>query len=282
MNKPIRIIPRLDIKGPNLEKGINLEGLRVLGNPIKFAEYYYQAGADEIFYMDVVASLYDRKFLKKVVNETSKKIFIPITVGGGLRTLKDIEEVLKIGADKVSLNTAALRNPNFIKKSINVFGSSTICISIEAVKHNDNKYYCYINNGRDSSGKELISWIKILENIGVGEIILTSVSHEGTQIGLDLNMIKKIPKKLSLPLIIHGGVGEPNHILKIKNNSNISGVAMSSVLHYKAINNISFKKNKKEGNVEYVTSRENFNISSGYEIKEIKKLLIKNNINCRI
>ena len=139
--KTIRIIPRLDIKGPNLVKGIHLEGLRVLGKPEDFAKYYYEQGADELFYQDVVASLYERNSLKDIISRTAKEIFIPLTVGGGIRTIDDIRNVLRAGADKVCINTAAIKNPDFIRQASRVFGTSTIVISIEVIKHSDGNYF---------------------------------------------------------------------------------------------------------------------------------------------
>ena len=141
--KTVRIIPRLDIKGPNLVKGIHLEGLRVLGTPSDFAKYYYRQGADELMFMDVVASLYERNSLHDIISETAKSIFIPITVGGGIRTLDDIKSMLRSGADKVSINTAAIKNHNFIKEASREFGSSTIVVTIEAIKNKDNNYYSH-------------------------------------------------------------------------------------------------------------------------------------------
>ena len=156
----IRIIPRLDLKGPNLVKGIHLEGLRVLGDPSSFAKYYYENGADELLFMDVVASLYDRNSLHDIISETVKNVFIPITVGGGIRTLEDIKQVLRAGADKVCLNTAAIKNPEIIRKAALRFGSSTIVASIEAIKNEDEKYYCFTDNGREYTGIDVFSWLK--------------------------------------------------------------------------------------------------------------------------
>ena len=146
--KTVRIIPKLDIKGPNLVKGIHLEGLRVLGKPSDFAKYYYEQGADELMFMDVVASLYERNSLHDIISETAKSIFIPITVGGGIRSLNDIKSMLRIGADKISINTAAIKRPEFIREASEEFGSSTIVVSIEAIKNSDGKYYAFIDNGR--------------------------------------------------------------------------------------------------------------------------------------
>src|SRR5574341_1652307 len=166
-----RIIPRLDIKGPNLVKGIHLEGLRVLGKPDRFARCYYEHGADELLYMDVVASLYGRNSLLEIVARTSKEIFIPLTVGGGLRTLDDIKEALRAGADKVSLNTAAIGNPELVREASRRFGSSTIVVSIEAVKKPDGSYEAYTDNGRERTGVDALQWAVQAAELGAGEIL---------------------------------------------------------------------------------------------------------------
>ena len=186
--KYIRIIPRLDIKGPNLVKGIHLEGLRVLGKPEDFAKLYYEQGADELIYQDTVASLYQRNSLTDIITKTAKNIFIPITVGGGLRTLDDINKVLRAGADKVAINTAAIKNPNFITEASRAFGSSTIVVAIETIKQPNNSYLAYTDNGREYTGVDAISWAKEVEEHGAGEILLTSIDQEGTGNGFDLEL----------------------------------------------------------------------------------------------
>ena len=170
--KTIRIIPRLDIKGPNLVKGIHLEGLRVLGKPENFAKLYYNQGADELIYQDTVASLYQRNNLTDIINRTVENIFIPLTVGGGIRTLEDINTILRAGADKVSINTAAINNPGFIDEASRAFGSSTIVIAIEVIKQPDGSFLAYTDNGREYTGVEVIEWAKQVENRGAGEILL--------------------------------------------------------------------------------------------------------------
>src|SRR3990167_373236 len=200
--KNIRIIPRLDIKGPNLVKGIHLEGLRVLGKPEQYARHYYEAGADELAYMDVVASLYNRNSLHDIISRTAKEIFIPLMVGGGLRTIDDIRMVLRAGADKVSLNTAAIHNPQIIKEAANKFGSSTIVVTIEAIKERDGRYLAYTDNGRQFTGVEVL---------GAGEIIITSVDREGTGEGFDLELTRAISEAVSIPVIAHGGGGKIEH-----------------------------------------------------------------------
>ena len=201
MTKYVRIIPRLDIKGPNLVKGIHLEGLRVLGKPEKFARHYYEQGADELVYMDVVASLYGRNNLLDIVAKTSREIFIPLTVGGGLRTIKDIQAVLRAGADKVALNTAAIRRPELIREAAKRFGSSTIVISIEAIKKSDGRYEAYTDNGREKTGVDVFDWALKAVELGAGEIMITSIDQEGTGHGFDIALTRKIAEAVNIPVI---------------------------------------------------------------------------------
>ena len=191
MTLSLRIIPRLDIKGPNLVKGMHLEGLRVLGKPEQFANYYYEQGADELIYQDVVASLYERNSLHEIISKTAKQIFIPLTVGGGLRTIQDISRVLRAGADKISINTAAHKDPDFITKASKKFGKSTIMVAIEAIRQNDGEYHAFTDNGRNRTGREVVYWARRVEQLGAGEILLTSVDKEGTGEGLELDLIRE-------------------------------------------------------------------------------------------
>ena len=179
MSLAYRIIPRLDIKGPNLVKGVHLEGLRVLGKPEDFAKYYYEQGADELFYQDVVASLYGRNSLHELISKTAKVIFIPLTVGGGIRTIDDIKNALRSGADKVSINTSAIENPDLIKNASKVFGKSTIVVAIEAIKQPDGHYLAFTDNGRNYTGREVTKWAKNTEELGAGEIVLTPLTRKG-------------------------------------------------------------------------------------------------------
>lgn len=282
INKNIRIIPRLDIKGPNLVKGIHLEGLRVLGRPEDFAKVYYEGGADEIFFQDIVASLYDRNSLKDIISQTAKNIFIPITVGGGLRTINDINQVLRSGADKVSINTAGLRNPNFIYEAANKFGSSTIVVAIEAIRQHNGEYHCFIDNGREETGVEVKYWAKEVQNLGAGELIITSVDKEGTKEGLDIELISEINKIVSIPVIVHGGVGK---LEDIKNgiDAGADGVAIASLLHYSTYNsfNSSGAASTTEGNVAFLNNIDKRKFKT-ITIEDIKYFLAENNITCRI
>ena len=241
MKRTIRIIPKLDIKNGNLIKGINLEGLRVLGDPISFAQNYYNQGADEIIYLDNVATLYGTNNLTKFVRSTAEKIFIPLTVGGGIKNLNDIEQMLKNGADKISINSAAIDKIQFIKKASKIFGRSTIVSNIECIKIKD-KYYISKSNGRDLVNVDPVVWAKKLEDSGIGEIVLTSVNSEGLQKGFDISLTKKISNIVKVPIIAHGGAGNFQHIYDVIKKTKISGVSISSLLHYDTYMTFPLKK----------------------------------------
>ena len=244
MNKKfIRIIPKMDIKNGLLIKGINLDGLRILGDPYNFAEQYYKSGADEIFYIDNVASLYGTNNLSKFVTKTSKNLFVPLSVGGGIHRLSQIEDFLKKGADKVSINSAAINNINFVKKASRVFGSSTITCIIEAIKIDD-KYFITKENGRDIIKIDPKVWAKKLEDHGAGEIFLTSIKNEGTYEGFDIELTKKISSCVKIPVVAHGGAGSFKHIYDVIRKTNISGVSIAGFFHYDICQNFKFDKIK--------------------------------------
>jgi cyclase len=282
MSKNIRIIPKLDIKGPNLVKGIHLEGLRVMGKPEQFARYYYENGADELVYMDVVASLYDRNSLHEIIERTAREIFIPLTVGGGLRTIEDIRNVLRAGADKVSLNTAAIKNPHIISEASRKFGSSTILISIEAIKQTDGRYLAYTDNGREHTGVEVLEWAKQVETLGAGEIMLTSVDKEGTGKGYDIELTRMVADAVSIPVIACGGAGSVEHIGQVIAEGKADAVAVASILHYDFIENNRVEVNREdEGNVEFLESRRTFSKINPANLYDIKDYLHKNGFQCR-
>ena len=283
MSLALRIIPRLDIKGPNLVKGINFEGLRVLGKPEDFARHYYEQGADELIYQDVVASLYGRNSLKDIISRTAKEIFIPPTVGGGIRTLDDISNVLRAGADKVSINTAAHKDSELITKASKIFGKSTIVVAIEAIRQSDGTYEAFTDNGRNRTGRDVVSWIIEIEKLGAGEIILTSVDKEGTGEGLDLNLIQQVSSLINIPLVVHGGIGKSEHLLDINKKLNIRGVAIASLFHYEYIKkNRGIKGFESEGNIEFLRSNRLFNRVNPISLQDLKNTLLLNNINCRV
>ena len=281
--KTIRLIARLDIKGPNLVKGIHLEGLRVLGKPENFAKYYYECGADELIYQDIVASLYDRNSLKDIISKTAKEISIPLTVGGGLRSIEDINFVLRAGADKVSINTTALKNPEIIKVASRKFGSSTILVAIEAIKQANGSYLAYTDNGRQYTGIEVIEWAKKVEEYGAGEIMLTSVDNEGTGLGFDIELTRAVSESVSIPVIAHGGAGKMEHIIEVIKNGKADAIAVASILHYDSIKKlIQNMENRTEGNVEFLNHGKTFSKIEVANIEKIKENLIKNSIECRI
>ena len=278
-----RIISRLDIKGPNLVKGINLEGLRVLGDPEYFALKYYENLSDEIIYQDCVASLYERKYLLDIIQKTSSNVYIPISVGGGIRSIKDIENVLSAGADKVFINSAAIKKPRFLQEASKKFGSANICLSIETAKNEDGQFYCLSNYGREISKKKLINWISEAQQLGVGEIILTSISHEGMGKGFDKEALDIIYDKINVPFIMHGGAGNEMDILDILKFKKVSGVALSSLLHYSLITEKTFKFSyKKEGNTQFLESIRDQNNFKKTNILKIKKFLKKKGIEVRL
>ena len=278
----IRVISRLDIKGPNLVKGIHLEGLRVMGKPEQYAKYYYETGADELMYMDVVASLYGRNSLKDLITRTAKEIFIPLTVGGGIRTIEDIREVLRAGADKVSINTAAVKNPQMIKDASRIFGSSTIVVAIEAIRQPDGTYMAYTDNGREETGLEVLSWAKKVEELGAGEIVLTSVDREGSGKGYDLDLLKMVVNEVSIPVVAHGGPSKPEHIKRAIVEGGASAVAIASLLHYSYIQSHDLAGDfRGEGNLEFIKSGKNFSVFEKANIADIKKYLYKAGISCR-
>ena len=280
--KTVRIIPRLDIKGPNLVKGIHLEGLRVLGKPSDFAKYYYEQGADELMFMDVVASLYERNSLHDIISETAKSIFIPITVGGGLRSINDIKEVLRVGADKVCLNTAVINNPKLIKDASRMFGSSTIVIAIEAIKEPDGRYLAYTDNGREYTGIDVFEWAQKIDELGAGEIVITSVDKEGTGQGYDLDLISRITNLVSIPVIAHGGAGNQSHVVDALKGGNISSAMISSLFHYHFIKENISQASSLEGNVEFLNQKRSFHTFEPCSIEEVKRTLKSNKIECRL
>ena len=278
----IRIIPRLDIKGPNLVKGIHLEGLRVLGKPENFAQYYYQNGADELIYVDVVASLYGRNSLLHTIEKTSKNIFIPLTVSGGLRTLDDIRTALEAGADKVSINTAAIQRPELIKEASRRFGSSTIVISIEAIKKSDGYYEAYTDNGREKTGVDVFEWALRVVDLGAGEIMLTSIDQEGTGKGFDLELARKVSESVPIPVIACGGAGKISHINDVITEGKADAVSLASTLHYNFVKQCKTEDDfSGEGNTEYLRNRSTFSKIQDTTIMGVKEYLTRNGLECR-
>lgn len=231
----IRLIARLDIKGPNLIKGIHLEGLRVVGDPQEYARRYYEAGADELVYMDIVASLYGRNNLTEIVKRAAQDIFIPMTVGGGVRSVDDAKQLLRAGADKIAVNTAAIARPELITGISRRFGSQCMVLSIEAKQVGENKWEAYTDNGRERTGVDVVEWaIKGCE-LGAGEILLTSVDREGTRKGFDVALVRAVATAVPIPVIASGGMGTTEHLVEVIKIGEADAVAMADVLHYNRI-----------------------------------------------
>lgn len=280
--KTVRIIPRLDIKGPNVVKGVHLEGLRVLGTPERYARMYYENGADELIYQDVVASLYERNSLLGIIEKTSQEIFIPLTVGGGLRTIDDIRAVLLAGSDKVSLNTAAIRNPQLISDAANVFGSSTILIAIEAMKMEAGSYMAFTDNGRERTGVDVFKWAGQAAELGAGEIMITAIDREGTGKGFDLELTEKVARSVSVPVIAHGGPGELDHVREVIVEGKADAVSVASLLHYNLVKNNQYDDDHQgEGNIEFIKQKRGFTKIKDTSLMELKQYLHENGIECR-
>jgi cyclase len=226
-----RLIARLDIKNGVVIKGIHLEGQRRIGDPIDIAERYYAQGVDEIFIMDSVASLYGRNNLFHMISEACKRVFVPITMGGGIRTIGDVERALIAGADKVAVNSALVNMPILAGQIASVYGSQCLVASIEA-KRVAYGWEAYINNGREPTGLNVIEWAKELEARGAGEILITSVDQEGTQRGFDIPLCKAVELAVKIPVVASGGAGKVEHLKALDDEVKLQGVVVASILHY--------------------------------------------------
>lgn len=227
------MIPRLDIKGPNLVKGIHLEGLRVMGDPKDFAVKYYKDGADELIYMDIVASLYGRNNLTDIVKRTVENVFIPLTVGGGIRSVEDAKHILRSGADKVAINTAAIKRPELIQEVSKIFGSQCMILSVEAQNMGPGKWEAFTDNGREKTGKDVLEWVRQGVELGAGEILLTSIDREGTRQGFDLELVRAVSESVPVPVIASGGMGQTQDMVDVIQKGKADAVAMADVLHYR-------------------------------------------------
>lgn len=231
----LRLIPRLDIKGPNLIKGVHLEGLRVIGDPQEFALAYYKAGADELIYMDIVASLYGRNNLSSIIQRAAENVFVPITVGGGIRSVDDARHALRSGADKVAINTAAIARPTLVSEVAYRFGSQAMVLSIEAKQVAPGRWEAYTDNGREKTGLDVVEWARRGVELGAGEILLTSVDREGTRSGFDIDLVSQVSRNVSVPVIASGGMGQVSHLVEVAHTAGADAVAMADVLHYKRL-----------------------------------------------
>lgn len=229
--KPFRIVARLDIKGPNLIKGIQMDGYRVLGDPENFANLYYQEGIDELHYQDAVASLYDRNSLLHLVKRSASEIFIPLTVGGGIRSIDDVREVLRAGADKILINSGAVRRPNLINEISLEFGSQCVVVGIDVYRRLDGFCEVWLDSGRERTHVEASEWAREAVERGAGEIFLTSIDRDGLGDGLDLELLRRVAESVSVPVVGSGGAGKLSHFLSAA-ETGVSGVSAASAFHY--------------------------------------------------
>ncbi|MBY8949489.1 MULTISPECIES: imidazole glycerol phosphate synthase subunit HisF [unclassified Pseudomonas] len=227
-----RLIARLDVKGANLIKGIHLEGLRIVGSPNEHALRYYEQGIDELIYMDCVASLYGRNSLSELIKQAAENVFIPLTVGGGVRSTDDVAHLLRCGADKVAVNTAAVSNPQLITEIARRFGSQCMVLSIEAKSVSPERWEVFTDNGRESTGIDVVDWAKQAAALGAGEILLTSVDREGTRKGFDLALVQAVTESVNIPVIASGGMGKAQDAVEVVRRG-ADAVAMADILHFK-------------------------------------------------
>lgn len=284
---PVRVIPRLDIKGPNLVKGVHMEGLRVLGKPEQFARYYYESGADELLYMDVVASLYGRNSLLDLIERTAREVFIPLTVGGGIRSVDHIRRVLRAGADKVAINTEAVRRPEFISEAARVFGSSTIVVSIEAIQQPDGRYLAYTDCGREWTGLDAVAWAVQAAELGAGELLVSSVDRDGTGKGFDVELTRQIAQRVSVPVIASGGAGQLEHVREVVERGSADAVGLASLLHYDfvrsaATHGAASAPTAQEGNLEFVRRQTAWSAIHSRPLAEVKRWLWNSGVDCRL
>lgn len=229
---PPRLIARMDIKGENVIKGIHLEGLRVIGKPSVLARKYYAGGIDELIYMDTVASLYTRNNILPVVEEAARDIFVPLTVGGGIRNTDDVVGALRAGADKVAINTAAIARPELIREAARSLGSQCIVLSVEAKRRGPQRWEALTDNGRERTGVDVLDWVRRAEDLGAGEVMVTSVDCEGTRKGFDHDLLRAVRQRVTVPVIGAGGAGHARHVIEAIRDDGLDAIACASIFHY--------------------------------------------------
>jgi cyclase len=230
-----RIISRIDIKGPNVIKGFQMEGLRIIGNPKTISQEYYNQGIDEIIFNDVVASLYGREQILELIEFATQDFFIPLTIVGGIRSINNAKELFKRGADKVAVNTAALKNPKLLKEISDSYGSQALVLSVEAKRNSKGGWDTYGDSGRTNYGKSVLNWIQESISLGVGEVLLTSVDRDGTKSGFDIELIQHISSDITVPLILSGGIATQHHVTQIARIPKVDGIAIGCAFHEKVL-----------------------------------------------
>ena len=245
-----RIIPCLDVRNGSVVKGVNFKGIKEVGDPVKIGEYYYKEGADELVFLDITATHEDRGIIEKVVERVAEKIFIPFTVGGGIKSIDDIRRILRAGADKVSLNSAAVKNKKLISEGATYFGSQCIVLAVDAKKRADNSgWNVFINGGRIDTGIDALEWIKEAVSLGAGEILLTSMDADGTKSGFDIELTKKVSEIVKVPVIASGGCGSLKDFQDVFKNGSADAALAASLFHYGELTIAEVKEYLKENNI---------------------------------
>ncbi|HCR74270.1 MAG TPA: imidazole glycerol phosphate synthase subunit HisF [Ruminococcus sp.] len=243
-----RIIPCLDVRNGKVVKGVNFEGVKDVGDPVAYAEEYNRQGADELVFYDITASYEGRGVFLDVVRETAKKVFVPLTVGGGISTVDDFRETLRAGADKVSINSSAVKNPQLIKDAADIFGSQCVVVGIDAKRDGKGGYSVYINGGRVDMKLDLIEWVKKIEQLGAGEICLNSIDTDGTKAGFDIDMLNSVCSAVNIPVIASGGCGKIDDFAEVFEKTNSSAALAASLFHFKELTVGQVKSYLKERN----------------------------------
>ncbi|MGL5380637.1 imidazole glycerol phosphate synthase subunit HisF [Clostridium sp.] len=245
-----RIIPCLDVKNGRVVKGINFKGLTDVGDPVELAKFYNDEGADELVFLDITATHEERNTMISIVEKISENVFIPFTVGGGIRTIEDMKKTLRAGADKISLNSAAVKNKDLIREGAFYFGSQCIVLAVDAKMRNDSSgWNVVVNGGRIDTGLDVLSWIEEATKLGAGEILLTSMDSDGTKNGFDLNLTKKISNLTNVPVIASGGCGSLNHFYEVFDKGDADAALAASLFHYGELSINEVKKFLKEKDV---------------------------------
>lgn len=244
-----RIIPCLDVRDRKVVKGINFVGIKEVGDPVECAAEYDRQGADEIVFLDITASNEGRGTMLDVVRRTAQKVFVPLTVGGGIRTIDDFRDTLRAGADKVSVNSAAVKNPQLIKEAADIFGCQCVVVAIDAKKCDDGHYTVVINGGRIDMGIDAVEWAKKAEELGAGEILLTSMDTDGVKGGFDLDMLNAVCSVVKIPVIASGGCGKLEHFTEVFEKTNASAALAASLFHYKELTVDEVKTELKKHNI---------------------------------
>ncbi len=244
-----RIIPCLDVRDGKVVKGINFVGIKEVGDPVECAKMYNEQGADEIVFLDITATFEARKTMVDIVRETAKQIFVPLTVGGGISSIEDFSVLLRAGADKVSINSAAVKNPKLISDAADKFGSQCVVVAIDAKKSDDNTYHVFTAGGRNDTGIDAVKWAEEAYKLGAGEILLTSMNTDGTKNGFDLEMLNQVTKVVDIPVIASGGCGKLEHFSELFEQTDVDAALAASLFHYKELTVGEVKAHLKEKNI---------------------------------